>query len=336
MNKVRFYQLTSAVLAVMLVASTASSPAFAANKDMIELQTKVQALLDAVARLQQSNDERMGVLKDLVQQNADSVNRMSMTVNALEKQIATAQAAQGAKSDQVSGQIQALNDSLDEVKARMNRLEKAMNDVSTNQQNLNQTIQNMPQQAAPAGATPVPTGTTPPGPQAAGGLAPTPGMPLSTYAASVNTPPPVAGTVRKGALAAPAMLPVDDMYKAAFNDFMAARYNVASAEFGDVIKNYPDSTLSGNAYYYLGEIDYRAARYSAAAKDYDKVLEQYPDNNKIPAAHLHKGQALIEMKQTEAGIRELRALIQRFPNSPEAGQARSKLNAMGVPIHPRA
>ena len=79
------------------------------------------------------------------------------------------------------------------------------------------------------------------------------------------------------------------MYKSAFNDFMAARYNVASAEFGDLIKSYPDSTLSGNAYYYLGEIDYRAAKYAAAAKDYDKVLEQYPDNNKIPAAHLHKG-----------------------------------------------
>jgi tol-pal system protein YbgF len=335
MNKVRFYQITTAVLALMLVASTASSPALAANKDMIELQTKVQALLDAVARLQQSNDERMGVLKDLVQQNADSVNRMSVTVNALEKQIATAQTAQGGKVDQVSGQIQALNDSLDEVKARMNRLEKAMNDVSTNQQNLNQTIQTM-QQPTAAPTTVPPTGTTPPGAQT-GNAVPTPGMPLSTYAANTNTPPPpVAPTGRKGAAAAPAMLAVDDMYKAAFNDFMAARYNVASAEFGDVIKNYPDSTLSGNAYYYLGEIDYRAAKYSAAVKDYDKVIEQYPDNNKVPAAHLHKGQAYVEMKMQDAGVRELRALIQRFPNSPEAGQARAKLNALGVPIHAKS
>ena len=41
------------------------------------------------------------------------------------------------------------------------------------------------------------------------------------------------------------------------------------------------------------------------------------------------------MQQNEAGVRELRALIQRFPTSPEATQARSKLNAMGVPIRPR-
>ncbi len=97
---------------------------------------------------------------------------------------------------------------------------------------------------------------------------------------------------------------------------MAAKYAVASSEFVDVIRAYPDNSLSGNSFYYLGEIDYRAGKYAAAAKDYDKVLEQFPDNNKIPAAHLHKGQALIALKQNDAGIRELRALIQRFPNSP--------------------
>jgi TolA-binding protein len=50
---------------------------------------------------------------------------------------------------------------------------------------------------------------------------------------------------------------------------------------------------------------------------------------------LHKGQALILQKQNDAGVRELRALIERFPNSPEALQARSRLNGMGVAIHPR-
>src|SRR5471030_719543 len=110
MNKVSFYRLALAVVVFSFVFVPRTAPAYAANKDMIELQTKVQLLLDAVAKLQQSNDERMGVLKDLVQQNADSVNRMSVTVNSLEKQISAAQTSQGAKVDQVSGQIQALND----------------------------------------------------------------------------------------------------------------------------------------------------------------------------------------------------------------------------------
>src|ERR1700689_3451639 len=92
-------------------------PAFGVNKDMVQLQTQVQQLQDAVARLQQSNDERMGVLKDLVQQNADSVNKMSLAVGALQQLLRTQAEASGTKLDQVSGQMQSLNDSVDEVKA---------------------------------------------------------------------------------------------------------------------------------------------------------------------------------------------------------------------------
>jgi TolA-binding protein len=116
---------------------------------------------------------------------------------------------------------------------------------------------------------------------------------------------------------------------------MGARYALATAEFGDVIKFYPDDNLSGNSFYYLGEIDYRAGKYASASRNYDKLLAQFPANPKIPAAHLHKGQALIALKQNEAGVRELRGLIQRFPNSPEAMQARSKLSGMGIPVTPR-
>jgi tol-pal system protein YbgF len=310
------------IIAALLICLTVS-PAFAGtNKDMIQLQTQIQQLQDAVARLQQSNDERMGVLKDLVQQSADSVNRLSVNMDALQKQFAAQQAAEGAKVDTVSGQVQALNDSLDEIKARMARLEKAMNEVQGSAQNINAALQNLPQNGGqpggqPATQSPAQQGTPAPGPQ------------------SLNTSAP-APVVREPAPPVNAAPPVDDLYRAAYNDYIAAKYGIATSEFLDVIKNYPDNNLSGNAYYYIGEIDYRAGKYTQAAKDYDKVLEQFPDSNKVPASRLHKGEALIQMHQNEAGIRELRALIQRFPVSPEATQARSRLNGMGVPIHPRA
>ena len=91
----------------------------------------------------------------------------------------------------------------------------------------------------------------------------------------MTTPAP--SRVARIPLAAPTAAPVDDLYKAAYNDYMAAKYPIATSEFGDVIKSYPDNALAGNSYYYLGEIDYRAGKYSAAAKDYEKVLEQFPD-----------------------------------------------------------
>ena len=117
---------------------------------------------------------------------------------------------------------------------------------------------------------------------------------------------------------------------------MAAKYGLSQSEFADVTKFYPDNPLSGNAFYYQGEIEYRAGRYAASIKDYDHVIEQFPESNKVPAAHLHKGQALMQMKQEDARVRELRALSQRVPRSREATPARSRLNGMGITIKPRA
>ena len=113
---------------------------------------------------------------------------------------------------------------------------------------------------------------------------------------------------------------------------MAAKYALATSEFTELTRSYPNDPLAGNSFYYLGEIDYRTGKYANAVKDYDHVLDQYPSNSKTAVSHLHKAQALLAMKQRDASINEFRALIQRFPNSPEAAQARTKLNGMGVPV----
>ena len=64
------------------------------------------------------------------------------------------------------------------------------------------------------------------------------------------------------------------------------------------------------------------------------VLEGFPGSSKAPAAQLRKGLALLALNKKDAGIHELRLLIQRHPQTPEATQARSKLNGLGVRITP--
>ncbi len=130
------------IAAPLLLATIAFTavPAFAVNKDMVQLQTQIQDLQEAVTKLQQSNDERMGVMKDLVQQSADSVNKMAINLDAIQHQLHTQQEAQGTKIDQVSSQIQSLNDSLDELKARLSRLEKLTQAVQNQQQSLSASL----------------------------------------------------------------------------------------------------------------------------------------------------------------------------------------------------
>ncbi len=310
MNRSRYSLVATLALGAVLLAPERS---YAVSKEIIQLQTQVQALQDAVARLQQSNDERMGVMRDLIQQTTDSVNRMSQTMTAVQQQLRTQSESSGKSVEQVSGQMQSLNDSVDELKARLARIEKTLGDVQSSQQSLNARFDAGAAVApVPAPAINPPATSTPP---ARGGHN------------STATPAPAAST--------PAAPSVDDLYQTALSDYNGAKYPLAGTEFNDVVKLYPDSNLAGNAYFYLGEIDYKAGRYAPASKNYDKVLEQYPGNAKTPTAQLRKGESLLALKQTEAGVRELRSLIQRYPNSQEASTARSKLSGMGVTVVPR-
>src|SRR5690349_10132388 len=133
------------VLAVALPASAGT------KEQLIQLQTTVDVLRDNMARMQQSFDERMGVMKDLITQQTDNVNRMSATVNNLQKSLQQQNTDSAGKVDQVSGQVQALHDAVDELKARLAKVSKQLDDVQAAQQNL---------QSQPAVAQP---GTTPQG-----------------------------------------------------------------------------------------------------------------------------------------------------------------------------
>jgi tol-pal system protein YbgF len=294
------------ILGLTAVALFALPNAFAVSKEMVQLQTQVQQLQDMVQHLQTSNDERMGVIVNLVQQNTDNVNKMMAAFNALQMTLRTENEQRGAGNAQLSTQIQALNDSVDELKTRIANLTTQVQSLQGQMQNVN----GLP--AQPGGAGPVPQGGAMPANQGPGGQA---------MAPALQAPP------------APQAPPVDQLYQSALRDYNSAKYNLAASEFGDVIRYYPQDALSGNAQFYLGEINYRQGKYAAAVKYYDAVLEQYSGNSKAPAAQLRKGQCLIEMGQKDAGVRELRSLIQRYPQTPEAQEGRSKLNGMGVRIY---
>ncbi len=269
---------TFSICALMLVLATVVTPAWGVSKEMIQLQTQVQALQDQMTQMQQSFNERMGVMKNLMDQNTDSMNKVAASITQLQGSLEKLQGDNGGKVDQLSGQIQALNDSLDELKARLNKVSKQLEDMQASQQSLaaNQAAQTAQQQAA------------------------------------AQAPPP------------------DVLYNNALRDYNAGKNDLATQEFSDYIKFYPNTDLAGNSYFYLAEIQFRAADYADAAKNYDLVIQNFPSGNKAASASLKKGFALIELGQKDDGIAELRHVIQRYPKSNEAMQARERLKKLGV------
>jgi tol-pal system protein YbgF len=274
-----------AILIIGLAALATSTPAFAVSKEILQLQTQVQLMQDQMTSMQRSFDERMGVMRNLVEQNTDTVNKIAGSIDKLQTAIQKQNADGAGKVDQFSGQIQSLNDSVDELKARMAKVSKQLDDLQATQQ----TVAAQTAQAAQV---------------------------VQATQQQQQAPPP------------------DVLYNNGLRDYNAGKTDLATQEFTDYLKFYPNTDLAGNASFYLAEIEFKAGNYAQAAKDYDKVLENFPSGNKVAAAHLKKGFSFAELGQKDAAIAELQTLIQRFPRAPEAAQAKEKLQQLGVNTTP--
>jgi len=68
--------------------------------------------------------------------------------------------------------------------------------------------------------------------------------------------------------------PPDVLYNNAIRDYNGGKNDLATQEFSDYIKFYPNTDLAGNCYFYLGEIQFRQANYQQAAQSYDQVLQE--------------------------------------------------------------
>jgi tol-pal system protein YbgF len=270
-------QLTKS-LALLAAVWLAVTPAYGASKEMIQLQTQVQQLQEQMSAMKQSFDERMGVMKNLVEQNTDAANKTTAAIGSLQTTLQKQQSDSSGHVDQLSGQIQALNDTMDELKVRLAKVSKQLEDMQSAQQSIA-----AQQQATQAQAQ-----------------------------AQAQAPPP------------------DVLYANALRDYNGGNNDLASKEFSDYVKFYPNTDLAGNSYFYLAELQFRAANYPQAVTNYDQVLQNFPSGTKAAAAQLKKGFALIEMGQKDDGVQELRHLIQRYPKTNEAVQARERLKKLGI------
>src|SRR5277367_5481029 len=274
-------QLVAALFIALLVAAT---PALAVNKDLIELQTQVTQLQQQMTQMKQSFDERMGVMKNLLEQNTDAANKVTTAINGLQASINKQQQDRSGQVDQISGQIQSLNDTMDELKVRLAKLSKQFEDMQTTQQS-------MAQQQAQAQ-------------QKAQEMA--------------QAPPP------------------DVLYNNALRDYNGGNNDLATQEFNDYIKYYPNTDLAGNSYFYLAEIQFKAGSFEKAVANYDLVLQNFPSGNKAATAELKKGYALLELGKEDEGTQELKHVIQRYPRTNEAMQARERLRKLGASTAPKS
>ena len=117
-------------------------------------------------------------------------------------------------------------------------------------------------------------------------------------------------------------------YDVAFNLMRQGFYTRAAKAFRQFIAKYPDSTLAGNAQYWLGEANYHVRNFKKALIEFRKVIDTYPRNRKVGAAWLKIGYSYYEIGDLKRSRQVLTEVIRRYPNTANAKSAQVRLNRM--------
>ncbi|HEY9421527.1 MAG TPA: tol-pal system protein YbgF, partial [Thermoanaerobaculia bacterium] len=122
------------------------------------------------------------------------------------------------------------------------------------------------------------------------------------------------------------------IYDAAYNDYLRGNYDLSLRQFQEYLANFPNTDLSDNATYWIGESYYRQKRFRQAIEQFDSVLSGYPRSDKVPSALLKKGYSHLELGERSQGVAQLQNVLRQHGSSDEANLARQRLRELGVDV----
>jgi tol-pal system protein YbgF len=264
------------------------------------------AALSSVACVTSSDvDKLQSQISDLQEQlaqvkrtasNKEEVNNINRTIAEQTQTLLKSNATLVAKVDQIEEKMQTAQGGTEQTNYRLDRMT----------QQLTQTQHDVEELKAGAARA------------AAAAVAPAP-----------NPMPASGGEMTVQPSNAPSEDPMQT-YQSAYRDYQQGHYDLAVAGFRDFAAKNPNSELSGNAAYWIGESLYSQKKYREAIQQFDSVVTKYPRSDKVAGALLKKGYAYIALNEKSQGIVQLQYVVHEHPTSPEAALARQKLKSLGV------
>ncbi len=260
------------------------------HRQMNDIETQIQAL------------ERKSSSKE-------EVARLNANVSEQTQQLLKSNADTGVKLEELSSEIERLQGKLEDTNRRLSQLSQQIAETQGDLLRMRGGTSSVP----PAGGAPPSTSpSTNPGSSRVGEPATNP-----------RATTPAEAVVR------PAAGP-SELYDTAYADYTKARYALAIQGFQEYLEAYPNTDLSDNGQYWIGESHYAQKKYREAVIDFDRLLKDWPKSDKAPAALLKKGYALLELGQKAEAVVQLQYVIHEHPSSEEARLARARLKSIGV------
>jgi tol-pal system protein YbgF len=124
----------------------------------------------------------------------------------------------------------------------------------------------------------------------------------------------------------------DELYRSAYQDYLQGNYDLAAQGFREYLRRFPDTELSDNALYWIGECYDAQDLTQEALEVFTQVLTDHPTSDKAAAAQLKKGLLYLKDGDQGQGVVHLQYVVYEHPGTEEAELAREKLRGLGLNI----
>jgi len=111
-------------------------------------------------------------------------------------------------------------------------------------------------------------------------------------------------------------------------DYMGGQYDLAILGFDSYIKTFPQAQDADDAQYYIGMSYLQQGNNEKANDAYDVLIRNYPGSNMMPEAYYRKGTALKNMKRYDEARSAFEFLVKNFPDSQAAVLAQQSLQSL--------
>jgi tol-pal system protein YbgF len=115
------------------------------------------------------------------------------------------------------------------------------------------------------------------------------------------------------------------IYESAYRNYVKGNYQEAIRGFESYLEIAPESPLSDNALYWIGESYAAMGKSQNAVASLQALITRFPDSNKKPTALYKIAVIYEETGDIKTAKNYYNRIIQEFPNSAEAALARDKL-----------
>ena len=115
------------------------------------------------------------------------------------------------------------------------------------------------------------------------------------------------------------------LYDRGYTLYHQGKYLDAEASFQRFLQAYPNTELSDNAQFWIGESRYARGDIRGSLAAFREVLQKYPQGNKVPDSLIKEGDCLENLGDRDGARDRYNEVMQRFPDSGAAIMAEDRL-----------